>query len=61
MMEIKECLDDFEAAIILYHVIYEFTFEKTASELNTTISVVKKTYYKAIKILKEYYRGEKDE
>jgi hypothetical protein len=29
--------------------------------LNTTISVVKKTYYKAIKILKEYYRGEKDE
>lgn len=61
MMEIKECLDDFEAAIILYHVIYEFTFEKTASELNATISVVKKAYYKAIKILKEYYRGEKDE
>ena len=54
-------MDDFEAAIILYHVIYEFTFEKTASELNTTISVVKKAYYKAIKILKEYYRGEKDE
>lgn len=61
LMEIKACLDDFEAVIILYHVIYNFAFEKTASELNTTISVVKKSYYNAIKKLKQYYCGEKDE
>ena len=61
LLEIRNCLDDFETKIVILHVIYGFTFNKTASELNSSESTVKKSYYIAIKKLKEYYSGENNE
>ncbi|MCK9536613.1 MAG: sigma-70 family RNA polymerase sigma factor [Bacilli bacterium] len=61
LLEIRKCLNDFETKIVISHVIYGFTFNKTASELNASESVVKKSYYAAIKKLKEYYSREKNE
>lgn len=59
LREIKQYLTEHEEQIILMHVIYGFTFKKTAEELNISVNIVKKTYYKAIKKLREYYKGEK--
>ena len=61
MLEIKECLDNLEATIVINHIIYGFTFKKIAAMINHSVYAVKNRYYNALDKLKKYYIGGKNE
>lgn len=57
ILTLNNALKPLDASIIALKIIFDYSFEDIAQELNESIGVVQARYYKAIKVLKSYYKG----
>ncbi len=48
-------INELESSVIIYHVLYDFTFKEIARGLNMSINTIKSAYKRGIKKLREYY------
>lgn len=58
LLTLENTLNKQEAHIIALKIIYDFSFQEIAEEINESIGSVQAKYYKAIKKLKKYYKEE---
>lgn len=54
----KDFLNEDELELIIYHLLYDFTFKEIAKEKNVTTSVISSKYQRAILKVKKHYKGE---
>ena len=58
LLYLKNMFNKLEYDVFVLHFYKDFTFNEIAKELNITIDVAKKTYVKAVKIIKKNHLGE---
>lgn len=49
-----------EENILILKIYFDYTFDEIAKEQNETINVIQAKYYKAIRKIKNYYKGDKN-
>lgn len=54
----KDFLNEEELELIIYHLLYDFTFKEIAKEKHTSINVISSKYQRAILKVKKHYKGE---
>ena len=57
LITLNKTLKPLDASIIALKIIFDYSFEDIAQELNESIGVIQARYYKALKVLKAYYKG----
>ena len=53
--EFKNIINELEANVIIFHVLYDFTFKEIANNLNVSINTIKSAYKRGIKKLRDYF------
>lgn len=59
IMTLNNALNKKDSHIMILKIVYDYSFEEISKEINETIGVVQSSYYKSLKILKQYYKGGK--
>ena len=57
ILTLNNTLKPLDASIIALKIIFDYSFEDISKELNESIGVIQARYYKALKVLKAYYKG----
>ena len=57
IMTLNNALNKKDSHIMILKIVYDCSFEEISKEINETIGVVQSSYYKSLKILKQYYKG----
>lgn len=57
IMTLNNALNKKDSHIMILKIVYDYSFEEISKEINETIGVVQSSYYKSLKILKQYYKG----
>ena len=57
LITLNNALKPLDASIIALKIIFDYSFEDISQELNESIGVIQARYYKALKVLKSYYKG----
>jgi len=58
LFDLKKFLNELEIEIIIYHLIYNYSFKDLSNKLNKPINSIISTYNRAIKKYKNYQKGE---
>ena len=53
--EFKNIINELEMKVIVYHVLYDFTFKEIAIVMKVSINTIKSAYKRGIKKLRDYY------
>ena len=56
ILTLNNTLKPLDASIIALKIIFDYSFEDISKELNESIGVIQARYYKALKVLKAYYK-----
>lgn len=59
IMTLNNALNKKDSHIMILKIVYDYSFEEISKEINETIGVIQSSYYKSLKILKQYYKGGK--
>ena len=57
ILTLNNTLKPLDASIVALKIIFDYSFEDISKELNESIGVIQARYYKALKVLKAYYKG----
>ena len=56
IMTLNNALDKLESQIMTLKIVFDYSFEEIANELQESIGTIQAKYYKSLKILKNYYK-----
>ena len=56
IMTLNNALDKLESQIMTLKIVFDYSFEEIANELQESIGTIQSKYYKSLKVLKNYYK-----